>query len=74
MDKQSQRLVLAMINQLKQDGTGLLISSHQTCGLTALCQQHWHIKQRTIHTSIHVPQTDDLHDTHTMELHYGTSN
>ncbi|MBB1439825.1 energy-coupling factor ABC transporter ATP-binding protein [Shewanella sp. SG41-4] len=74
MDKHSQRLVLAMINQLKQDGTGLLISSHQTCGLTALCQQHWHIKQRTIHTSIHVPQTDDLHDTHTTELHYGTTN
>jgi tungstate transport system ATP-binding protein len=74
MDKHSQRLVLAMINQLKQDGTGLLISSHQTCGLTALCQKHWHIKQRIIHTSIHVPKTDNLHDTHTTELHYGTTN
>ena len=74
MDKQSQRLVLAMINQLKQDGTGLLISSHQTCGLTALCQQNWHIKQRIIHPSIHVQETDTLHDTHTTELHYGTSN
>ncbi|MGI2175611.1 energy-coupling factor ABC transporter ATP-binding protein [Shewanella ulleungensis] len=73
MDKHSQRLVLAMINQLKQDGTGLLISSHQTCGLTALCQQHWHIKQRTIHTSMHVPTADTVHQTNSTELHYGTT-
>ncbi len=73
MDKQSQRLVLAMINQLKLDGTGLLISSHQICGLTALCQQHWHIKQRTIHTSMHVPTAETVHQTNTTELHYGTT-
>lgn len=73
MDKQSQRLVLAMINQLKQDGTGLLMSSHQICGLTALCQQHWHIKQRTIHTSMHVPAAETVHQTNTTELHYGTT-
>ncbi|WP_445775953.1 energy-coupling factor ABC transporter ATP-binding protein [Shewanella sp.] len=74
MDKHSQRLVLAMINQLKQDGTGLLISSHQTCGLTALCQQHWHIKQKTIHTSMHVPAAEAVHQPNTTELHYGTTN
>ncbi|GGB57968.1 energy-coupling factor ABC transporter ATP-binding protein [Shewanella inventionis] len=74
MDKHSQRLVLAMINQLKQDGTGLLISSHQTCGLTALCKQHWHIKQGTVHTSMHVPTTETVHQSNTTELHYGTTN
>lgn len=74
MDKQSQSLVLAMINQLKQDGTGLLISSHQTCGLTALCQQHWQIKQHTIHTSMHVPAIEAEHQTNTTELQYGTTN
>ncbi|QIR15946.1 energy-coupling factor ABC transporter ATP-binding protein [Shewanella aestuarii] len=70
MDKQSQRLVLAMINQLKQHGTGLLISSHQTCGLTALCQQHWHIHQHTISTSQHVPNGDASQDTLNMEFNY----
>lgn len=70
MDKQSQRLVLAMINQLKQLGTGLLISSHQTCGLTALCQQHWHIHHHTISTSRHVPNGDSSQDTLNMEFNY----
>lgn len=74
MDKHSQSLVLAMINQLKQDGTGLLISSHQTCGLTALCHQYWHIKQHTIHTSMHVPTVGEVHQANTTELHYGTTN
>ncbi len=74
MDKQSQSLVVAMINQLKQDGTGLLISSHQTCGLTALCQQRWHIQQNTIHTSMHVPTVEAVHQTNTTEFHYGTTN
>lgn len=70
MDKHSQRLVLAMINQLKSEGTGLLISSHQTCGLTALCQQHWHIKQHVIHTSQYVPNLDTQQDYSVMESHY----
>ncbi|WP_371931135.1 ABC transporter ATP-binding protein [Shewanella sp. ULN5] len=70
MDKHSQRLVLAMINQLKIEGTGLLISSHQTCGLTALCQQHWHIKDQVIHTSQHVPNLDTQQDNSVMGSHY----
>lgn len=70
MDKHSQRLVLAMINQLKLEGTGLLLSSHQTCGLTALCQQHWHIKQHVIHTSQHVPNLDTQQDHSVMESQY----
>ncbi|UJF23438.1 energy-coupling factor ABC transporter ATP-binding protein [Shewanella sp. OMA3-2] len=74
MDKHSQRLVLAMINQLKSEGTGLLISSHQTCGLTALCQQHWHITQNVVHTSQHVPNLDTQQDHSVMESQYVIAN
>ncbi|ARD20422.1 ABC transporter [Shewanella sp. UCD-FRSSP16_17] len=69
MDKQSQKLVLAMINQLKQDGTGLLISSHQTCGLTALCQKHWHISEHKVVESNHIPRFEQ-----SQEFHYVSAN
>lgn len=51
MDKDSQALVMQMIQQLKQQGTGLLLSSHQHCPLTAMCEQYWHIEQQQILTS-----------------------
>ncbi len=51
MDRESQRLVLTMINELKQAGTGMLISSHHKCDLTQLCTQKWQINQRQIETS-----------------------
>ncbi|AQS35389.1 ABC-type cobalt transport system, ATPase component [Shewanella psychrophila] len=51
MDKYSQQLVLAMINELQEFGTGMLISSHQSCALTSLCNQTWIIKDRTIVSS-----------------------
>lgn len=44
MDKDSQALVLQMIQQLKQEGTGMLLSSHQNCALTAICKQQWYIE------------------------------
>ncbi|WP_394129197.1 ATP-binding cassette domain-containing protein [Shewanella maritima] len=74
MDKQSQKLVLAMINQLKQEGTGLLISSHQTCGLTALCQQHWHISHNRIQLSDHVPHSSHRQQPIHSELQYVSAN
>ena len=69
MDKQSQKLVLAMINILKQEGTGLLISSHQTCGLTALCQKHWHISEQKVVESSHIPRFEQ-----SQEFHYVSAN
>lgn len=48
MDMVSQQLVLKMIQALKQQGTGLLISSHQQGKLTELCQQSWRISQHKI--------------------------
>ncbi|WP_220752627.1 MULTISPECIES: ABC transporter ATP-binding protein [Shewanella] len=69
MDKQSQKLVLAMINILKQQGTGLLISSHQTCGLTALCQKHWHISEQKVVESNHIPRFEQ-----SQEFHYVSAN
>lgn len=48
MDQDSRYLVVKMIEQLKQEGTGLLISSHQSCALTAMCKQHWHIENEQI--------------------------
>ncbi len=51
MDKYSQKLVLDMISDLKQQGTGMLISSHHHCSLTNLCDQIWQIYQQQIHTS-----------------------
>ncbi|GGI81296.1 ABC transporter ATP-binding protein [Shewanella gelidii] len=54
MDKDSQQLVLNMIAKLKHQGTGLLISSHQSCELTQLCHQEWKIAQQQITTSANV--------------------
>ncbi|MEL4342389.1 energy-coupling factor ABC transporter ATP-binding protein [Shewanella xiamenensis] len=51
MDKDSQSLVLQMIQQLKQQGTGMLLSSHQNCALTAICEQQWHIADQQVITS-----------------------
>ncbi|MGL4577615.1 MAG: energy-coupling factor ABC transporter ATP-binding protein [Shewanella xiamenensis] len=51
MDKDSQALVLQMIQQLKQQGTGMLLSSHQNCALTAICDQQWHIADQQVITS-----------------------
>ena len=51
MDKDSQALVLQMIQQLKQQGTGMLLSSHQNCALTAICEQQWHIEDQQVITS-----------------------
>jgi tungstate transport system ATP-binding protein len=48
MDKDSQALVLHMIQQLKQEGTGMLLSSHQHCALTAICKQQWQIEEQEI--------------------------
>ena len=51
MDKDSHALVLQMIQQLKQQGTGMLLSSHQNCALTAICEQQWHIEDQQVITS-----------------------
>lgn len=59
MDRESQTLVLAMIKELKQSGTGMLISSHHNCDLTRLCKQKWQINQRQIVTSDILPQQID---------------
>lgn len=50
MDKDSQALVLQMILQLKQQGAGMLLSSHQNCALTAICEQQWHIEEQQVIT------------------------
>lgn len=51
MDRVSQQLVFAMIAELKKQGTGLLISSHQDSALVQLCQQRWLIEDQTIEVS-----------------------
>ncbi|MCH1929849.1 energy-coupling factor ABC transporter ATP-binding protein [Shewanella sp. A25] len=51
MDRDSQALVLEMINQLKQQGTGMLLSSHQNCALTSICEHQWHIEGQQVITS-----------------------
>ncbi|MFQ6372101.1 ATP-binding cassette domain-containing protein [Shewanella sp. YIC-542] len=51
MDRMSQQLVLGMIGELKNQGTGLLISSHQDAGLVHLCQERWLIESAQIHIS-----------------------
>ncbi|MEI6859648.1 MAG: energy-coupling factor ABC transporter ATP-binding protein [Shewanella sp.] len=51
MDEYSQQLVLTMISELQESGTGMLISSHQICTLTNLCDQTWMIKDHTIVSS-----------------------
>ncbi len=48
MDSYSQQLVLDMVSDLKQQGTGMLISSHHSCLLTNLCEQAWLISEQQI--------------------------
>ncbi|MCL1056457.1 energy-coupling factor ABC transporter ATP-binding protein [Shewanella gelidimarina] len=51
MDKHSQRLVLQMVSDLKQQGTGMIISSHQSCMLTQICDHAWLIDNNKISTN-----------------------
>lgn len=60
MDKDSQALVLQMIQQLKQQGTGMLLSSHQNCALTAICEQQWHIEDQQVITSRQQTPTNSI--------------
>ncbi|WP_394202749.1 ATP-binding cassette domain-containing protein [Shewanella waksmanii] len=55
MDKLSQDLVLTLIKDLQKQGTGMLISSHQACVLTQLCNQIWKIEQQGLTSSQHIP-------------------
>ncbi|MBV7316042.1 ATP-binding cassette domain-containing protein [Shewanella sp. NIFS-20-20] len=48
MDLESSHLVQAMVNALAQQGAGLLVSSHQQCGLTEMCQQQWRIENQRL--------------------------
>ncbi|MDT3274542.1 energy-coupling factor ABC transporter ATP-binding protein [Shewanella sp. SP2S2-4] len=57
MDKDSQELVLKMIQQLKHEGTGMLLSSHQNCALTSICEQQWHIEGKRVTTSFQHPES-----------------
>jgi tungstate transport system ATP-binding protein len=52
MDPLSQDLVLTMIAELQEFGTGMLISSHQSCLLTNLCNQSWIIKDQRLVSSL----------------------
>ena len=51
MDDISHALVLTMIKALKEQGTGMLISSHQVSGLTELCNEVWHLNNQHIQCS-----------------------
>lgn len=58
MDTYSQDLVLSMVQDLQQIGTGILVSSHQSCVLTSLCDQNWQITNQGIRAS--TPSEEDL--------------
>lgn len=63
MDRASQQTVFAMIAELKQQGTGLLISSHQHSELTTLCHQHWHIESQQLTPSANLSlATEELQE------------
>ncbi|QYJ86070.1 ABC transporter ATP-binding protein [Shewanella mesophila] len=76
MDQLSQQLVLNMISNLKAQGTGMLISSHQSCSLTSLCDQSWHICDQQIITTDKQDATISAFNQHQpkQELRYVTAN
>lgn len=74
MDKLSQQLVLTMISDLKTQGTGMLISSHQSCSLTSLCEQSWQIEQQQIIATDAAASPIVGLNQHKQELHYVTAN
>ncbi len=51
MDKVSRQVVSTMIAELKKQGTGLLLSSHQDSELLALCCNKWLIESQRIDVS-----------------------
>ncbi|MCL1095395.1 ABC transporter ATP-binding protein [Shewanella kaireitica] len=56
MDKHSQHLVLQMVADLKKQGTGMIISSHQSCMLTQICDHVWLIDNNKISSNDKVPE------------------
>ncbi|MFT5234812.1 MAG: tungstate transport system ATP-binding protein [Shewanella sp.] len=62
MDAYSQELVLSMVKDLQQIGTGMLVSSHQSCVLTSLCDQSWQITNQGIRSL--TPSADDMSPSH----------
>lgn len=62
MDKYSQELVLQMIQQLKKEGTGMLLSSHQNCALTSICELHWQIEGGRVLTTSPSMQITPIED------------
>ncbi|MGL4475277.1 MAG: ABC transporter ATP-binding protein, partial [Shewanella sp.] len=48
MDSESSQLVQTMVSSLAEQGTGLLLTSHQRCGLTDMCEQHWRIDNQRL--------------------------
>lgn len=55
MDKHSQQLVLQMVADLKKQATGMIISSHQSCVLTQICDHAWLIDNNKISSQNLVP-------------------
>lgn len=73
MDSDSQKLVLTMIKQLQKQGTGLLLSSHQSCSLTQLCNQRWKIAQQRIQSiTTSANMTTNYHHA-TQEINHATA-
>ncbi|WP_372870546.1 ATP-binding cassette domain-containing protein [Shewanella sp.] len=68
MDRESRELVQTMTAQLKADGTGLLIASHQHGQLTALCNSRWLIEDGRISTDV------DIRFQPSQEAHYVLAN
>lgn len=70
MDARSHDLVLTMLKVLQEQGTGMLISSHQHSGLTELCHAYWHIVDKQITSSIYQAKSLSFEE----ELTYATPN
>lgn len=74
MDQYSQDLVYTMIADLQQLGTGMLISSHQSCSLTRLCDQTWEINAQAVVSSVQLKPTPSNTVINIQDSEYVTAN
>jgi tungstate transport system ATP-binding protein len=51
LDEKSVDLIHGMVSDLIQQGSAVMISSHQNCKLITLCNQVWKIESGTVYAS-----------------------
>lgn len=72
LDQESIERLVIMARDLLERGSSLVITSHQTNALTALCKKQWWIKERQLIESPLLQIVKENNDNHTNTSHAST--